>query len=97
MNEVPSLVAEPRDVEPPDLNAPALLDALRQLSGEAEQQDGSLVVPHHGSGSADKPLLTVVMAGSPLGNPTANRDPIPVRPGIGPIPRPPWRPARPAC
>ncbi len=67
MNEVPSLVAELWYAEAPDLNAPALLDALRQLSGDAEQQDGSLVVPHPGSGSADQPLLTVVMAGSPLG------------------------------
>ena len=65
MNEVPSLVAELWHAETPDLNAPALLDALRQLSGAAEQQDGSLVVPHPGSG--DQPLLTVVMAGSPLG------------------------------
>ena len=67
MNEVPSLVAELWYAEAPDLNAPALLDALRQLSGDTEQQDGSLVVPHPGSGSADQPLLTVVMAGSPLG------------------------------
>ncbi|WP_375423976.1 DUF4261 domain-containing protein [uncultured Friedmanniella sp.] len=67
MSEALSLVAELWYEAPPELDDPALLAALREVSPEAEAQNGSFTVPHPlGTGEAP-PLVTVVVAGSPLG------------------------------
>jgi hypothetical protein len=62
-----SLVAELWYAEAPDLDAPAVLEALRAVSPAAEAQDGSLTVPHPLDEPDLPPLLTVVVPGSPLG------------------------------
>lgn len=70
-----SLVAELWYEVAPDLDDPALLAALREVSPDAEAQGGSLTVPHlQGDAEAPAPvnplvapLVTVVVAGSPLG------------------------------
>lgn len=62
-----SLVAELWYTGAPDLDDAALLDALRAVAPEAEAQDGSITVPHGSVADGALPLLTVVMAGSPLG------------------------------
>lgn len=57
-------------VEPPDLTDPRLLAALREVSPQAQLQDGSLTVPHPGVtmelDTGVVPLLTVLLAGSAL-------------------------------
>jgi hypothetical protein len=54
--------------EAPDLDDGTLLAALRQFSPGAEAQDASFTVPDPtAAGSGARSLLTVVMAGSPLG------------------------------
>jgi hypothetical protein len=60
-----SLVAELWYPVGPDLDDPALLSALRQVSPDAEARQGSLTVPH--PSDVDPPLVTAVVAGSPLG------------------------------
>jgi hypothetical protein len=72
MSETPratslSLVAELWYADAADLEAPAVLEALRAVSPAAEAQDGSLTVPHPLADPALPPLLTVVVPGSPLG------------------------------
>ena len=62
-----ALVAELWYLEAPDLDDPALLDALRAVRAGAEVQDGSLSVPHPLAGPDRPPLVTVVLPGSPLG------------------------------
>jgi hypothetical protein len=62
-----SLVAELWYEQAPDLEAPAVLDALRVVSPAAQAQDGSLTVPHPLDDPDLPPLLTVVVPGSPLG------------------------------
>jgi len=62
-----TLVAELWYADEPDLDAPAVLEALRSVSRAAEAQDGSLTVPHPLDDPDLPPLLTVVVPGSPLG------------------------------
>ncbi|HET9872913.1 MAG TPA: DUF4261 domain-containing protein [Propionibacteriaceae bacterium] len=66
----PPLTAELWYERVPDLRDPALLDALRDVSPEAEAQSASLVVPHVDTiielESGPLPLLTAVLAGSSL-------------------------------
>jgi len=68
-----ALVAELWFEQAPDLSDPALLDALRALSPDAEAQGDSLTVPYRSptgdgqAGSGAAPLVTVVMPSSPLG------------------------------
>jgi len=62
-----SLIDELWYEEVPDLDDPAVLDALRTVSRAAEAQDGSLTVPHPLDDPELPPLLTVVVPGSPLG------------------------------
>lgn len=77
MTDLDTLVAELWFDAAPDLTDPGLLATLRTLSPGAEVQQDSVVVPYlgrqveagersTGSGS-DRPLLTVVLPGSPLG------------------------------
>lgn len=66
MSEVPrGLLAELWYADPLDLADPVLLNAARSVAPAAEQQEGSLVVPHPGTDAAS--LLTVVTAASALG------------------------------
>lgn len=71
-----TLVAELWYAEAPDLDDPALLSALREVSAEAEAQHGSFTVPHpvpapeappSETEAGLPPLVTAVVAGSPLG------------------------------
>ncbi len=62
-----SLVAELWYADAPDLDDAELIEALRGISPQAEAQDGSITVPHGSVADGRLPLLTVVMAGSPLG------------------------------
>lgn len=62
-----SLVAELWYTGAPDLDDAGLLEALRAVAPEAEAQDGSITVPHGSVAGGQLPLLTVVIAGSPLG------------------------------
>ncbi len=68
-----ALVAELWFAQAPDLADPQLLEALRELSPDAEAQQGSLTVPYRsatGNGQVDgapAPLVTAVMPSSPLG------------------------------
>jgi hypothetical protein len=70
-SESPRLLAELWYAEVPDLTDPALLAALRRLSPDAQLQDGSITVPHSAVTMELEdgvvPLLTAVLAGSPLG------------------------------
>lgn len=61
-----SLVAELWYAAAPDLHDPGLLAALREVSPDAEAQDGSFTVPHPDAAEGP-PVVTVVVAGSPLG------------------------------
>jgi hypothetical protein len=65
----PALVAELWYEQPPELHDGTLLTALREFWPAAEAQGSSLTVPDPTSriDDQDRPLLTVVMAGSPLG------------------------------
>lgn len=67
----PTLVAELWYAEAPDLSDPGLLTALRALAPEAETQQDSISVPRTDLTAEREgrtvPLLTVVMAASPLG------------------------------
>jgi len=69
---VPTLVAELWYSNPPDLGDPALLAALRALAPDTEAQQDSISVPRSGlrveRDGRSVPLLTVVMAASPLGS-----------------------------
>lgn len=62
-----SLIAELWYPDVPDLDDPALLAALREVSPATEAQDGSLSVPHPLADPDRPPLVTVVVPGSPLG------------------------------
>ena len=68
-----ALVAELWFEQAPDLTDPALLEALRGLSSDAEAQQDSLTVPYRnptGDGQVDggpASLVTAVMGSSPLG------------------------------
>lgn len=83
MSQPDTLVAELWYGDPPDLTDPALLAGLRTLAPATEAQQDSLAVPYAGAEvrpaeptGADgngrtgetRPLLTVVMPGSPLGS-----------------------------
>lgn len=65
----PALVAELWYEQPPELHDCTLLTALREFWPAAQAQGSSLTVPDPTSRTEDedRPLLTVVMAGSPLG------------------------------
>lgn len=63
-----TLVAELWYTDPPDLDDPALLSALRDVSAETEAQQGSFTVPHPVADPELPPLVTAVVAGSPLGH-----------------------------
>ncbi|MFP5284052.1 MAG: hypothetical protein ACLGIF_11455, partial [Actinomycetes bacterium] len=67
----PALVVELWYAEPPDLSDPRLLAALRAVAPAAQPQQDSISVPHEALTIARDghpvPLLTVVMAASPLG------------------------------
>ena len=67
MAESPSLVVELWYAEAPDLADPLLLDELRVIAPGAERQAGSLVVPHGTAVDGVPPLLTAVVASSPVG------------------------------
>ena len=67
MAESPSLVVELWYAEAPDLGDPRLLDDLRVIAPAAERQAASLVVPHGPAVDGVPPLLTAVMAASPVG------------------------------
>jgi hypothetical protein len=58
------LIVELWYAEPPDLDDPVLLQALRSLSPATELQADSVIVPH---GNGPAPLLTVIMTASPPG------------------------------
>ena len=67
-----ALVAELWFEAAPNLNDPALLDALRSVSPGTEAQADSLTVPYreaggNGQAGAPAPLVTVVLPSSPLG------------------------------
>ena len=68
--ETPRLLAELWYADVPDLSDPALLAALRAVSVDAEQQDGSITVPHTELTMELEdgvvPLLTAVLPGSQL-------------------------------
>jgi hypothetical protein len=65
--ESPSLVVELWYAEAPDLADPLLLDELRVIAPAAERQAGSLAVPHGTAVEGVPPLLTAVVAASPVG------------------------------
>ena len=71
-SESARLMAELWYADVPDLQDPALLSALRDVSADTEVQDGSLTVPHREVTMELEdgvvPLLTVVLPGSPLGH-----------------------------
>jgi hypothetical protein len=67
MSESPSLVVELWYAEAPDLADPQLLDELRVIAPAAERQEGSLVVPHGTAVDGVPPLLTAIVAASPVG------------------------------
>jgi hypothetical protein len=62
-----SLVAELWYETAPDLDDPAVLATLQEVSPAAEAQSGSFAVPHSLGAAGTPPLVTVVVAGSPLG------------------------------
>lgn len=62
-----SLVVELWYPAAPDLEDPRLLAALREVSAGTEAQQGSFTVPHPAVEADLPPLLSVVVAGSPLG------------------------------
>ncbi len=66
----PLLLAELWYVEPPRLDDPDVLAALREISAEAEAQNESIVVPHVGTDRPvdQPPLLTAVLNASPPGS-----------------------------
>jgi hypothetical protein len=64
VTETAALVAEVWYETAPDLTDPSLLAALRQIAPGAEAQQDSITVPF---GDNDPPLLTVIMAATPLG------------------------------
>jgi hypothetical protein len=65
------LLAELWYTEPPDLDDPQLIAALREVSAETQVQDGSITVPHTEVTmeleDGPVPLLTAVLRGSALG------------------------------
>jgi hypothetical protein len=65
------LLAELWYTEPPDLDDPELIAALREVSAETQVQDGSITVPHTEVTmeleDGPVPLLTAVLRGSALG------------------------------
>ena len=67
MSESPSLVVELWYAEAPDLADPQLLDELRVIAPTAERQQGSLAVPHGTAVDGSPPLLTAIVAASPVG------------------------------
>lgn len=68
MAEPQTLVAELWYAIAPDLTDPALLAGLRTISPATEVQQDSLAVPFGGADQGGpRPLLTVVLPGSPLG------------------------------
>jgi hypothetical protein len=67
MRESISLVVELWYAEAPDLADPELLDALRVIAPAAERQEGSLAVPHGAAVDGVPPLLTAIVAASPVG------------------------------
>jgi hypothetical protein len=60
------LVAELWYAEPVDLTRPELLEALRVIAPDAEQQAESIVVPHGPATGHRPPLLSVAMVASDL-------------------------------
>ncbi len=64
VTETAGLVAEVWYETAPELTDPSLLAALRGIAPGAEAQQDSITVPF---GSTDPPLLTVIMAATPLG------------------------------
>lgn len=61
-----ALIAELWYADTPDLDDPALLEALRAVRPGTAAQDGSLTVPHPADEGGLPPLVTAVVPGSPL-------------------------------